>query len=299
MEAVAPRILPPDPDGETSSMSADVEGYRQTSYVVEGGVRDPGRLRMVWRWRGLLWSFTLRELQVRYRQAALGFGWALLQPSALTVVTTLVFHTFLRIDVGGFPYPAFAFTGLVAWSFFHTAVSGAVSTLVYNAGLVRKIWFPRETLPLAAVLAVGLDLLAGLGCWLVVLVAFGLPLTPQLLWAVPLLGILLAFTVAGALFGAAINVRFRDVKHALPLILQVLFFATPIVYPFDLVPRAWRAVAGVNPLAAVVVGLRDVALHARAPDASLTLLGAGSALLLLALSYAHFVRADQHFADIV
>ena len=280
-------------------MSATAEGYRQPDYVVEGGVRESGRLRALWRRRGLLWSFTLRELQVRYRQAALGFGWALLQPAALTVVTTLVFHTFLRIDVGGFPYPVFAFTGLVAWSFFHTAVSGAVPTLVHNAGLVRKIWFPRETLPLATVLAVGLDLLAGLGCWLLVLVVFDVPLTWHLLWAAPLLLILLAFTTACALLGASVNVRFRDVKHALPLLLQVLFFATPIVYPFDLVPAGWRTVAALNPLAAVVVGLRDAALHQHAPQVQTTLVGSGVAVLLLVVSYVHFTRADQRFADIV
>ncbi len=280
-------------------MSATAEGYRQSGYVVEGGRRDRGRLRALWQRRGLLWSFTLRELQVRYRQAALGFAWALLQPAALTLITTLVFHTFLRIDVGGFPYPVFVFTGLVAWTFFHTAVSGAVPTLVNNAGLVRKIWFPREALPLATVLAVGLDLLAALVCWLVVLLAFDVPLTLHLLWTVPLLAILVAFTTACALLGAAINVRFRDVKHALPLVLQVFFFATPIVYPFTLVPEAWRHVAALNPLTAVVAGLRAASLHGQAPDLAVTAIGAAVAAVLLVLSYASFTRADRRFADIV
>jgi ABC-type polysaccharide/polyol phosphate export permease len=299
MEAAAPRILPPDPHDEASTMSATAEGYRQPGYVVEGGTREAGRLRALWNRRGLLWSFTLRELQVRYRQAALGFGWALLQPIALTVVTTLVFHGFLHIDVGGLPYPVFAFTGLLAWSFFHTAVSGAVPTLVHNAGLVRKIWFPRETLPLATVLAVGLDLLAALACWVVLLLLFDVVPTWHMVWVAPLLAILVAFTAACALFGAAVNVRFRDVKHALPLLLQVLFFATPIVYPFDLVPPGWRTLASLNPLTAVVVGLRDVAVHGRAPQLGTTLLGAAAAALLLVASYAHFTRADRRFADVV
>ncbi len=285
-------------------MSASAAGYRASpdsasGYVVEGGRRDAHRLRALWRHRGLLWSFTLRELQVRYRQAALGFAWALLQPAALTLVTTLVFHTFLRIDVGGFAYPVFVFTGLVAWTFFHTAVSGAVPTLVNNAGLVRKIWFPREALPLATVLAVGLDLAAALLLWVVLLAVFGVGLTPALLWTLPLLLILVAFTAACALLGAAINVRFRDVKHALPLVLQVFFFATPIVYPLALVPAGWRRVAALNPLTGVVAGLRDAALHARAPDVERTLISAAVALLLLVLGYIVFTRADRRFADIV
>lgn len=268
-------------------------------YILEAGVRERRRLRTLWQRRGLLWSFTLRELQVRYRQAALGFLWALLQPAALTVITALVFHHVLHVDVGGQPYVVFVYTGLVAWTFFQSAVTGAVPTLVNNAGLVRKIWFPRETLPLATVGAVGLDLLAGLLLWLVLLVAYGVPLHATLLWTIPLLGILVAFTTACALFGAAVNVRFRDVKHALPLLLQVLFFATPIVYPLSLVPADWRSLAALNPLTAVVNGLRAAALDGRAPDAALTLTGAAVALLCLVLAWWHFTRVDRRFADIV
>jgi len=268
-------------------------------YVVEAAHRDRGRLRALWRHRGVLWSFTLRELQVRYRQAALGVAWALLQPAALTLVTTLVFHAFLRVDVGGTPYPVFVFTGLVAWTFFHTAVSGAVPTLVNNAGLVRKIWFPREALPLATVLAVGLDLAAALLLWLVLLLAFGVALAPTLLWTPLLLLVLVAFTAACALFGAAVNVRFRDVKHALPLLLQIAFFATPIVYPVALVPAGWRPCVGLNPLAGVVVGLREIALDGRAPDLGRTLTSAGVAAACLVLAYVVFTRVDRRFADIV
>ena len=133
----------------------------------------------------------------------------------------------------------------------------------------------------------------------VVLVAFGVPLTPAILWAVPLLLIRLAFTTACALIGAAINVRFRDVKHALPLLLQVVFFATPIVYPFALVPHRWQPVAALNPLTGVVAGLRDTALHGRAPDGVVTLLSAAVAVGLLVFSYVLFTRADRRFADIV
>jgi lipopolysaccharide transport system permease protein len=275
-------------------MSAPAEGY-----TIRAAERPTGRLAILWRHRGVLGSFTLRELQVRYRQAALGCAWALLQPAALTLVTTLVFHAFLGLEVEGTPYPLFVYTALVPWTFFQTALTGAVPTLVNNAGLLRKIWFPRETLPLATVAAVGLDLVAGLLLWLVLLLAWGVPLHPTLLWTPLLLGLLLAFTIACALAGAAVNVRFRDVKHALPLLLQVLFFATPVVYPLARVPPGWRSVLVLNPLCAVAEGLREVALRGVAPDPARTLPGALVALLSLGLAWHLFLRWERRFADVV
>lgn len=271
----------------------------ETGYVVEAGRRPAGRWRALWVYRGLLWSFTLREVQVRYRQAALGAAWAVLQPIALAAVTTLVFHHALHVDAGGAPYALFVYTGLVPWAAFHTAVLGAVPTLVNNAGLIRKTWFPRESLPLATVLAVGLDLAAGLVLWLVLLLGFGVGWHPTLLWTPVLVLILGMFAAACALTGSALNVRFRDVKHALPLLLQVLFFATPIVYPPDALPAAWRALFDLNPLTCVVEGLRDVGIAGAAPDPTRTLLGALGAFVFLVLAGLWFLRAERRFADIV
>ena len=271
----------------------------EAGYVVEAGSPTAGRWWALWRYRGLLWSFTLREVQVRYRQAALGALWALLQPVALAAVTTLVFHHALHVDARGAPYPLFVFTALVPWAAFHTAVLGAVPTLVNNAGLVRKIWFPREALPLATVLAVGLDLGVGVLLWLVLLLAYGVGWSAALLWVPLLLLILVMVAAACALAGAAINVRFRDVKHALPLLLQVLFFATPIVIPLSAFPEGWARVLDLNPLTSVVVGLRDVGLEGRAPDAVRTLLGALGAFVFLALAGVLFLRTERRFADIV
>ena len=276
-----------------------VAGEGEAGYVVEAGRRAPGRWRALWAYRGLLWSFTLREVQVRYRQAALGALWAVLQPVALAAVTTLVFHHALDVPGRDAPYALFVFTALVAWTAFHTAVLGAVPTLVHNAGLIRKTWFPREALPLATVLAVGLDLCAGLVLWLGWLLVAGPGWSPALLWTPVLVLVLLAFTTACALAGAALNVRFRDVKHALPLLLQVLFFATPIVYPADVLPAPWRRILDLNPLTGVVEGLRDIGLAGVAPDPTRTLLAALGALGFLLLSGAWLLRAERRFADIV
>ncbi len=284
---------------ELRTAASDPHATPAEGYTVVAGVRTPGRWASLWRFRGLLGSFMLRELQVRYRQAALGFLWALLQPVALALITTLVFHEALHISVGDLPYGLFVYTGLLAWTYFHAAVTGAVPTLVNNAGLIRKIWFPREALPLATVLAVGLDLGFGTLLWLALLAFYGFGFSFLLLWAVPLLAILVAVTAAVALAGAAINVRFRDVKYALPLLLQVLFFATPIVYPASAVPARWRPVLDLNPLSCVVTGMREIGLHGAAPDPARTLLGALGALVFLVLAWLLFLRSERRFADII
>jgi len=268
------------------------------SYVVTPATRTGGP-RDLWRRRGLLLSLALKEIQVRYRQALLGVAWALVQPLALMAVTTLVFHRFLDVSSGALPYPVFVFVGLVPWTYFHTAVSGAVPSLVSNAELVRKIYFPREALPLAHVLTALVDLAAGIVLALVLALGWGAPITGYLLLAPLLLAVLVAAAAELALLGSAVNVYFRDVKHALPLLLQVLFFATPVVYPLDAVPASWRPAFGLNPLTAVVEGLRRVLCEGRAPDAGLTALGAAVSLVALAAAWAAFSRAARRFADVV
>lgn len=267
-------------------------------YVVTPRMRMGGP-RHLWRRRGLLLSLTLKEVQVRYRQAALGVAWALLQPLALMAVCTLVFHGFLDVSSGSVPYPLFVFTGLVPWTCFQTAVSNGVPSLVSNAELVRKIYFPREALPLAHVAAALLDLAAGSLLGAVLALAWGAPVTAWWLLLPLLFAILVAAAAALALLGAAVNVYLRDVKHALPLLLQVVFFATPVVYPLDAVPAAWRPAFAFNPLTAVVEGLRRVVLGGRAPDAILTLVGAAVAAVALAAAWAAFRRAERRFADVV
>ncbi len=271
---------------------------QDAGYVITEHTR-PGGPASLWRHRGLLASLALKEIQVRYRQAILGIAWALLQPVALMLVTTLVFHRMLAVSSGDVPYPLFVFAALVPWTYFHTSVTGAVPSLVTNADLVRRIWFPREALPLGHVAAVLLDLAVGLLLLGVLAVAYGVPPSPAWLWLPPLLVVLVVTTAAVALLFSAVNVYFRDVKHALPLLLQVVFFATPIVYPLSAVPDAWRPAFAFNPLTAVVEGVRRATLEGRAPEVAVTAPGSAVALLLLAVSWLVFRRAERRFADVV
>ncbi len=256
-------------------------------------------LREAWGHRGVFRSLALREVAVRYRQAWLGAGWALVQPLALMAVATLVFHRFLGVGGRGPSYALFAYTGLFAWTFFHTAVSAAVPTFVQNASLVRKIWFPREALVVGAIAAAALDLAAGAVLWVVLVAASGGHVVAALVSLLPAVGALVVAATGPALLGAAVNVYYRDVKHALPLLLQVVFFATPIVYPLDVVPAPWRDVLAFNPLTGVVEGLRAAALDGRGPAAAVWIPGAATSLAFLLLAYAVFVRAGRRFADAV
>lgn len=258
-----------------------------------------GALAQAWERRGVFLSLALREIQVRYRQAWLGAGWALVQPLALMAVTTLVFHRFLGVQARGAAYPVFVYTGLFVWTFFHTAVSTAVPAFVNNASLLRKIWFPREALVTAAVAAAVLDLLAGSVLWLVLVAVAGGHLLAAAVALVPCLALLVLTAIGPALLGAALNVTYRDVKHALPLLLQVVFFATPIVYALDAVPDPWRRAMAFNPLTAVVEGLRQAAFEGRPLSPAVWIPGAITGLAVLVLAYAIFVRAARRFADVV
>jgi lipopolysaccharide transport system permease protein len=256
-------------------------------------------LAEVVRARGLVWAFTLRELQVRYRQAALGAAWAVARPLALTVICAWVFGAALGVPHGRAPYAAFVFVGLAAWGFVNDALTLAVPGLVQHAPLVRRMAFPREALPLSAVLTAGFDLLVALFVGAVIGVAAGLPVHGTWIWTPLLLLVLAALTTALALLGAGTNVRLRDVKHALPLLLQAGFFVSPVVYPSSSVPEPWRALYDVNPVAGVLEGLRRVLLEGLPPEPGPTLYAAAVGLAALFLSLVVFRRAARRFADLL
>jgi lipopolysaccharide transport system permease protein len=247
----------------------------------------------------VLGSLALRDLHVRYRHPTIGVLWAVLQPLALAVATTLVFHRALDVPSDRVPYLTFVFAGLFAWTYFHGAVHAAVPSLVNDANLVRKIWFPREAIPLAPVLAGLLDL-AACGVALAILAMLSdVSVGWTALWALPLVVCLVAWTAACALAGAAVNVHFRDVKHAVPLLLQLLFFATPVLYPLSALPPAWRPWALANPMTGIVEGLRASLLHGRAPPSDALLTAFGVSAVALVASYALYKSADRRFADVV
>jgi lipopolysaccharide transport system permease protein len=257
------------------------------------------RLGEIIRHRDLLKFLIWRDLKVRYQQTVLGGLWAVIQPLGAAAAFTLVFGRLAKIPSDGVSYPIFSFTGLVIWTFFSQAMNGAVGSLIGSTELVEKVYFPRLILPLAAALRCLPDLAIAFGALLLALVYCGIPLEWRILWLLPLtLLALVAATGVGCALGA-INVRFRDVRHVMPLLTQLWLFLTPVAYPASLAPERLRPFFGINPMAGVVEGFRWAALGAPPPSAGLMAMSVTSAAVLLLLGLAIFRRMESTFADVI
>jgi lipopolysaccharide transport system permease protein len=256
-------------------------------------------LLSLYSYRDLLALWTAREVRVRYKQSVLGIAWAVLQPLALTVIFTLVFSRLVRIDTGDVPYPVFAYTALVPWTFFATSISFGVPSLVNNMNLVSKIYFPREVLPLASIGAALLDFAIAFLIFLLMLAVYRLSLAWYALWLIPLLATQVILTIGVVLIGSAVIVFFRDVRFVVPLVVQVWMYASPVIYPVDLVPEPLQALYFLNPMAGIIDGYRRALLMGEAPRPTALLTAAIVSLLLLLVGYALFKRVEPLFADLI
>jgi ABC-type polysaccharide/polyol phosphate export permease len=258
-----------------------------------------GAIREVWRARELVRTLAERELRARYKQAVLGVAWAVVTPLALMLVFTLFVNRIARIDTGGAPYPLFAYIGLLPWTFFSTSVNQGGQSLVQNIPLLNKVYCPREVFPLASVAVAGLDsavALVALG-GLFVVTGYAPALTSY--WVPLLLLVQVAFTLGVALITSAVVVYLRDLRHALPILLQLGLFATPVAYGIDVVPVSMRVpYAVLNPLGAVIDGYRRTVLLGLGPNWDLVVPAAGSALVVLVAGYLVFKRMETGFADV-
>lgn len=248
----------------------------------------------------LLWMLTLREIKVRYAQTALGIAWAVGQPLVLVAAFAVFFGGFARVGSEGLPYIPFYYSALLPWSFFTTSLAFGVPSLVTNAPLLTKVYFPREILPLAAVLSAIVDFMAAAAVFVPIAWYYALRPWPALPFLLPLFGVQLALALGVTLSLSALNVSYRDVRYALPLVSQIWLYATPVIYPLSTVPEWARPVyLCINPMAAVIDGYRRVLVIGRPPDLSALSLSAAVSGLLLVVSYAYFKRAERRFSDVV
>lgn len=250
-------------------------------------------------YRDLLWLWTLREVQVRYKQSLLGVTWALLQPLVLTIVFTIVFSRLMRVDTGGIPYPVFSYVALVPWTFFATSLTFGIASLVNNMSLVTKIYFPREILPLASIGAAFVDFLVSAVILAGMMLLYGIPLGWVSLWVIPLLALQIVLTVAVVLLGSALLVFFRDVRFVVPLLTQVWMYGTPVIYPASVVPERFRSWYFINPMAGIIDGYRRVLLSGQAPQWDALALGTGVTFALLLVALLFFKRSEPVFADLI
>ena len=252
----------------------------------------------LWAYRELLFFLTWRDVRVRYKQAVLGMGWVVLQPLLMTLVFTIFLGVIVRVPSDGVPYPIFAYSGLLLWTFFSGAISGSGNSLVGNAHLITKVYFPRLLVPLASILARVVDLLVALMMLVGLMIYFRVGLSTGLLMA-PLMITLLALLALGlGLWTSALNVKYRDVGLALPVFIQLWMFVSPVVYPLALVPERWRLVYSLNPLVGIIEGFR-AALFGK--SFNWQALGISAIVTLALLVYAGYVfkRREKTFADII
>jgi lipopolysaccharide transport system permease protein len=250
-------------------------------------------------YRDLLYTLSLHRISVRYKQTSLGFAWALLQPVLMMLIFTAVFSVLARMPSDGMPYALFAFSALLPWSLFNTAVSSGTNSLVAHSQLITKVYFPREILPITYVIAALFDFAIGFGVLIGLMSWFDVPLTVHALALLPMVALLCAWALAVSLALAAVQVRVRDVGVALPVLLQILMFASPIIYPLSVVPAAWREWYLLNPMAGIVSGFRDVLLHHRAPDPHPLAVACLVTAFALPAAFLFFKRAEATMADVI
>jgi lipopolysaccharide transport system permease protein len=237
-------------------------------------------------------------VKVKYKQAAVGIGWAVIQPVLAAALFALFLGKLSKVGSEGAPYLLFALAGMAAWTYFSGAAGSAMESLITDQALLRKVYFPREVLPLACVGAALVDFLPALGTLIVGALLYGI--APALSWLVlPLPVLLLALSAAAFGLGlSGLNVYYRDVRYALPFVLQLGLFASPVVYPLSAVPGTWRTVYAIlNPVAAAIDALRRIVIHQTWPDFAITFAALGWVFILLGAGYVLFKRLERGFSD--
>ncbi len=249
--------------------------------------------------RYLLWQLSTREIKSRYKQSYLGIGWAVLQPLALMAIFSLIFTQVIRVEMSEHPYPIFVYSGLLIWNLFARNLTLLTDSMVSNANLIRKVYFPRQLFLLAGVMCRLVDFAVALGVYLVLMLVFRVPPTLHFLWTIPVVAVVCVLSLGVSMFTSALQVFRHDVSSVVQLLVQVWFYATPIIYPLARVPEKWRWVIHANPMTGAVEAFKDAVLRGQAPD--LALLGASAAMasLLLILGHLFFVRAERSFADVI
>ncbi|PYS79824.1 MAG: phosphate ABC transporter permease [Acidobacteria bacterium] len=252
----------------------------------------------IWAYRELLYFLAWRDIKVRYKQTLIGVAWVIVQPLMMMLIFTLVFNRFARLDTGELPYPLFAYSGLLVWTFFSVAVSSGTNSLISNTSLVTKVYFPRAFIPTAAVAAGLVDLGVGALLLAALTVYYGVHVT----WAVVLLPVFVLLAAMLALgtgmLAAALTVKYRDLRHALPFLLQLWMFTSPVVYPAGVVPERWRWVLTLNPMTGILEGFR-AALTGLDLDWRSAAVSAAVAAALLAVAFYVFRKLEDTFADVI
>ena len=295
MEDVAQGVAPDFHRGEESQPAEK----RTPLLTIESAAGWRGfDLSGLWAHRDLLYFLIWRDVKVRYKQTALGVAWAVLQPLLTMFVFTAIFGRLAGVPSDGEPYPIFVFAGLLPWNFFNQAVTNSSNSLVGNAALITKVYFPRLVIPGAAVGAGLVDFVIAAGIMFVMAIYYHVAPGVSLLMLVPLMVLTTLFAAAVGMWMSALNVKYRDVRYALPFLLQIWMYVTPIIYPVSFIPERWRWVIAFNPLSGIIQGFRAAVFHHAFDWNGLAV---STVVSLIALAYAAlaFRRMEREFADVI
>ena len=280
-------------NGQKASNDLPVTYIRPSKGWVKLNLRD------LWQYRDLAYFLTWRDIKVRYKQTVLGAGWAILQPFFTMIVFSIFFGRLAKMPSDGVPYPVFSYAALVPWTFFANGLTNSSNSLVGSANLIKKVFFPRLVIPLAAVLAPAVDFVLAFLVLIVMMIVYGIVPTRNVIWLPALLLLAFVTSLGFGLWFAALNVQFRDVRYAVPFIIQAWLFMTPIAYPSSLLEEPWLTLYALNPMAGVVEGFRWALLDTDTQPGSMVLVSAFVAILVLIGGLYYFRRMEKTFADVV
>jgi lipopolysaccharide transport system permease protein len=271
---------------------------RSPVLVIDRGRWTGLELRDLWAHRELFYLLAWRDVKVRYKQTALGASWAILQPLISMVVFTIIFGRLARVPSEGQPYAIFSYAGLLPWNFFTTAVTSSSNSLISSANLITKVYFPRLLVPTAAVGAALVDIAIASMMLFAIMPIYGVGFHASLIMLIPLIALTALTASALGIWTSALNVKYRDIRYALPFVIQILMFLTPVIYPVSFLPARWQWVLRLNPLSGIIEGFRDAVFghpfnwNGLAVSALIT-------LVLLVAAACVFTRMEEEFADII
>lgn len=254
--------------------------------------------RELYEYRDMFRFLTLRSIKTRYSQSVIGIGWAVIQPLFSMLVFTVVFGRLAKVSADGMPYALFSFAGLVPWTYFANALTDSTGSLITNAGMLNKVYFPRLILPLSAVAAKLVDFFIALVVLVALMAVYRVAPTRAVI-AIPLLLLIMVFAAAGAgMWLTALAIQYRDISYAMNFFVQLLMYAAPVVYPASLVPARFRLVYAINPMVGVIEGFRSALLGTRAFPWTMVGLGAATSLFMVISGALYFRRKERIFADV-
>jgi lipopolysaccharide transport system permease protein len=258
----------------------------------------PIDLHELWNYRELLFSFTERDIKIRYKQTALGFLWAIIQPLFMMIIFTVFFGRLAKIPSEGIPYPLFVLAALLPWTLFAEGLTRSTNSMITNAGIMTKVYFPRLIMPISGILSPLVDFTVSLSILIAMMAYYGFVPTLNVIFLPLFILLALATSLGIGLWLSALNVKYRDFQYTIPFLIQLWLFASPVVYPASLVPESVRFLYGLNPMAGVIEGFRWALLGTEMPSAMI-LVSVGVVVVLIISGAFYFRRMEQYYADVV